>query len=333
MARFYPSGGGGAGSGSDDCTATTGDLLKGTTAILSGSDDEPVQGTLELTGDAQPGDVLKNKGFYNVNAKVKSVGTLELTGNANSNEILENRTCYTTDPKTKVTGNMPNNGTVNYTLPINGSYTIPWGFHSGAGRVTQSIPTQGALTLNPGTTGKTGSVSGKYMTGNIWVPAVSIAANVIKKGTRITFPDGSFVDGTFEGYVATATDLYNNGLNPGGFQNPHSSTYGIVMESNMINTNGGSTNHCTLKTNNMYNFTPYSRINIEFYSTRGTNGFAVGYTTMTANPMNANDVTGNDKSWSLNTRTTVWQDISAYQGNAYVVIGEIYGYIYRVWFS
>ena len=49
--------------------------------------------------------------------------------------------------------------------------------------------------------------------------------------------------------------------------------------------------------------------------------------------MNANNVDGSDKSWSLDSRVTVSQDISAYQGEAYVVIGEIFGYIYRVWFS
>ena len=36
----------GGGSGSDDCTATTGDVLDGATAIVKGSDDEPVLGTM-----------------------------------------------------------------------------------------------------------------------------------------------------------------------------------------------------------------------------------------------------------------------------------------------
>ena len=53
MARFYPIGATGGGAGSDDCTATAAELLKGYTGILKGSDDEPVQGSLELTGNAQ----------------------------------------------------------------------------------------------------------------------------------------------------------------------------------------------------------------------------------------------------------------------------------------
>ena len=43
MARFYPVGGSGGVSGSDDCTGTAAELLKGYTGILKGSDDEPVK--------------------------------------------------------------------------------------------------------------------------------------------------------------------------------------------------------------------------------------------------------------------------------------------------
>ena len=231
-----------------------------------------------------------------------------------------------------LTGTMANRGAVNQSLAINGSYTIPQGYHSGSGKVSQSVPTQEAKTITPGANQQQ-VAAGRYLTGAITVPGFSMpAANLIKKGAVITIY-GRSVTGTFEGYVATATDLYNNGLNPGGFQNPLASNYGIVFESNMIRTTSGSTNYCTLKTDKKYNFTPYSRINIEFMASRGTSGFAVGYTTSETNPMNANNVDGSDKSWSLDRRVTVSQDISAYQGEAYVVIGEIFGYIYRVWFS
>ena len=303
MARGYMSGVGG-GSGSDDCTATTGDVLAGATAIVKGSDDEPVLGTMPNRGAVSQ--VLNAgesysipQGYHNGSGKVAAKDLASQTpGNLAADRILANY----------------------------------YGYSNGV-RVTGNIASQGAFTLYPGTTQKVGYVSGKYMTGDIAVPAVSIPAEWIKRGQRITFPDGSYVDGTFEGYVAFPTDLYNNGLNPGGFQNPLASNYGIVFESNMISTTNGSTNYCTLKTNRKYNFTPYSRINIEFMATRGTSGFAVGYTTSETNPMNSNDVTGTEKNWSLNSRVTVSQDISAYQGEAYVVIGEIFGYIYRVWFS
>ena len=76
MARFYPSGGAGGGSGSDECTATKAELMKGYTAILSDSGDEPAEGTLELTGNAQAGHVLAGETFYTTNPKQKQTGSM-----------------------------------------------------------------------------------------------------------------------------------------------------------------------------------------------------------------------------------------------------------------
>lgn len=74
MARFYPIGATGGGAGSDDCTGTAAELLKGYTGILKGSDDKPVQGTLELTGNAQAAHVLNGETFYSNDAKTKHTG-------------------------------------------------------------------------------------------------------------------------------------------------------------------------------------------------------------------------------------------------------------------
>ena len=120
-----------------------------------------------------------------------------------------------------VTGLVPTRNRWTANLPINGQVTIPWGIHDGNGLVTQNIPTQAAMTLNPGTTQKTAYVYQKYMLGNITVPAIDIPAAYIKKGQRITFPDGSSVVGTWEGYVANANDLYYRGIynNPMNLEN------------------------------------------------------------------------------------------------------------------
>ena len=83
MARFYPVGGSGGVSGSDDCTGTAAELLKGYTGILKGSDDEPVQGSLELTGNAQAAHVLNGETFYTNNAKSKQTGTMPNRGDYN----------------------------------------------------------------------------------------------------------------------------------------------------------------------------------------------------------------------------------------------------------
>lgn len=76
MGNILMTGSGGGGAGSDDCTATAAELLKGYTGILKGSGDEPVQGTLELTGNAQAGHVLNGETFYSNDAKTKHTGNM-----------------------------------------------------------------------------------------------------------------------------------------------------------------------------------------------------------------------------------------------------------------
>lgn len=155
-------------------------------------------------------------------------------------------------------------GAVNASLGINGTYTIPEGYHNGAGKVTQSIAMMEAQTVSPGTSAKTLSCSGKYMTGNVTVPAVNIPAAYIKRGQVITFPDGSKITGEFEGYVAGNGEIYNwgaIGLGGGFFK------LDAVSEQN--GTLGYFTTYMEVKTyyitgivtNGKINITPYTRIN------------------------------------------------------------------------
>lgn len=106
MAKAVIMGGGGGGASSDELTAARGDVLKGKTAVTSDSSDEPVEGTLELTGDAADSHVLSGKTYYNK------------------------------DPKTRRAGTMPNRGAVAQELAAGGSYTVPEGYHNGGGKVT-----------------------------------------------------------------------------------------------------------------------------------------------------------------------------------------------------
>lgn len=78
MGIVLVTGGGGIAGISDDCTATADDVLKGKTAIFNGSDDEAVEGTLELTGNATKDHVLAGKTFYNTDAKTKQTGAIQL---------------------------------------------------------------------------------------------------------------------------------------------------------------------------------------------------------------------------------------------------------------
>lgn len=93
----------------------------------------------------------------------------------------------------KVNGNMPNNGAVSQSLPINGSYTIPTGYHNGSGKVNQSVATKGAQTYTPGTADQS-IAAGQYLSGaqTIKGDANLISANILS-GKSIFGVTGSVV--------------------------------------------------------------------------------------------------------------------------------------------
>lgn len=175
---------GGGGADLDVVTAGAGDVLAG--KVIVGPDGEPLTGTLALSGNASDGQVLNGQTYYN------------------------------TDAKTKRTGTMPNRGAVNQSLAINGSYTIPAGYHNGSGKVTQNVPTKGAQTYTPGTTNQT-IAANQYLTGPQTIKGdPNLRPENIKKGVSIMG-----ITGSFEGYVTSPLYLYNkgtwNGLQTTGF--------------------------------------------------------------------------------------------------------------------
>lgn len=137
---WIPGGGSGAGSGSDECTASKSEVLKGYSAVTSDSDDEPAQGTLELTGDASDGQVLSGKTYYN------------------------------TDAKKKRNGSMANQGAVSVKLNAGEGYTIPSGFHNGGGKVEANglaSQTPGSATSAHILSGQSAWVNGKRIVGGM----------------------------------------------------------------------------------------------------------------------------------------------------------------------
>lgn len=162
MAKAVIMGGGGGGASSDELTAARGDVLKGKTAVTSDSNDEPVEGTLELTGDAADSHVLTGKTYYNK------------------------------DPKTRRTGTMPNRGAVAQELAAGGSYTIPEGYHNGGGKVTaKSLASQtGGATAADGDvlSGKTYWKDGAKRTGTMTNQGTKTAA--LNAGGSYAIPAG-----------------------------------------------------------------------------------------------------------------------------------------------
>ena len=111
-------GGSSGGAMSDECTAILADVAKGKTAVTKDSDDEIGVGTLELTGNAGTGDVIKGVTFYNNDLYTKRTGTLELTGNATVGYVYSGKTFYSTNTKQKLTGTMTVNSLLSFSVAV-----------------------------------------------------------------------------------------------------------------------------------------------------------------------------------------------------------------------
>lgn len=145
MGKLIIPGGSGAGSGSDECSATRAEVLKGYSAITTDSNDESLEGTLELSGDAS------------------------------DSQVLAGRTYYNTNPKSKRTGNMINQGAVSKVLNAGESFIIPSGYHNGTGKVdTTSLGSQtvGSATASQIINGQIAWVNGNKVIGNLTISSV-----------------------------------------------------------------------------------------------------------------------------------------------------------------
>jgi len=129
------------------------------------------------------------KGYYQgANASYVSMPASDL-GNAAASQVLSGVT-FTSENGLKASGSMPNQGAVSQSLGINGTYTVPAGYHNGSGKVTQSITTKGAATYTPGTAAQT-IAAGQYLSGAQTVAA--IPSNWYNANNQQTvFSSGSF---------------------------------------------------------------------------------------------------------------------------------------------
>lgn len=147
-------------------------------------------------------------------------GTLSSDVTATRANVLAGTRTVTSDSNNEVVeGTMVNRGTVNQSIGINGSYTIPQGYHSGSGKVSQSVTTKGAATYYPTTSDQIISAN-QWLNGAQTIKGISqqnLIANNIKKGVTVYVKNGNgniyAVTGTFEGYVPTANNLYYYGQN------------------------------------------------------------------------------------------------------------------------
>lgn len=134
-----------------------------------------------------------------------------------------------------------------------------------------TMPEQGGSTTTPGTAAKTIVAANRYVTGNIVVAGdANLVPGNIKKNVTIFG-----VRGTWEGYVASATDLYYRGINSGGFSriDTHTSYFTCSFDSAQIRIEVERdvsiyTTGVALRTSNSYNLSGYTGIGIRIKSDR-----------------------------------------------------------------
>lgn len=306
---------GGGGADLDVITAGAGDVLAG--KVIVDKDGEPLAGTLALSGNASDGQVLNGQTYYNTDAKTKRIGT------------------------------MPNRGAVSRSLAINGSYTIPAGYHNGSGKVSQSIPTQGGSTTTPGTANKTIVAAGRYVSGNIVVVGdPDLKAENIKKGVTIFG-----ITGTHEGFVPGPLEIYNRGSWGSGYSQNDVTLYryrgngSIYFEPSAIRVNGYATGNnaatfgIDVFKNNNKNISAYSTFNA-IVKARVDEFDATMYLYLKS----PNDVTIASKAYkTTGSEVTVSLDISNQNITGYFEIGlvrsmgasldEVDAYVHKLWFT
>ena len=197
--------GGGTDTEEGNANAVESTVLQGYTFFGFG-DDDPRTGTMpNKTGGGTTtlnagGSVTIQKGYYLNNTKVTANSLSSHTSaNADAGHIITGYSGWKNG--SKINGSMANRGTTNGSIGVNGTYTIPAGWHSGSGKVTQSLSTQGGTTVTPGTSQKTVIAASKWSTGNqVVAGSGNLTAGNIKKnvnifgvvGTMSGFPGGDY---------------------------------------------------------------------------------------------------------------------------------------------
>lgn len=115
---------------------------------------------------------------------------------ATPDKVRNGKTFYGSGSDSIQTGTVTEIVAETVTLPLNGSYTIPQGIHSGNGKVVQNLPTSAGGTIYPTSEKQTLQTANKYMTNDVYVaPLIGLKPENIKKGVTILG-----VIGTYEGY-------------------------------------------------------------------------------------------------------------------------------------
>lgn len=154
--------------------ATSYDILTGKNAWVNGSE---VVGAMPnigedttslLAGEAH----IIPEGYHNGTGIISAYSLSSQTeGTATNEDILAGKTAWVNG--NKITGNIVNIPPSTAVLPINGTYIIPEGYHSGNGMVTQNIPYYEGQTVVAMNEPQVLNTTGCYMTGDITVAGIT----------------------------------------------------------------------------------------------------------------------------------------------------------------
>lgn len=310
-------------------TAAAGDVLSGKSFVNS-------SGTLTNGSMTNRGAVTQSlnaggsytipAGYHNGSGVITANSLASQTdGDATAAQILSGKIAWVDG--VKVTGTMVNNGAVNQTLAINGSYTIPAGYHNGSGKVTQSITTKAASTYGAKTSAQTIS-AGQYLSGAQTIAAVTqsglTAANIVAGKTVTISSNGSnlwSVTGTASNVDVSGGTVVGSWTNSKGTVTVSSITGGVRMK---VGGTDGTYSHVTLSST--IDVTNLTAIAITVNAIGGTyigSGYHSVMTVRTAKP------TGNLYTTEANTVTitgkgTFILNVASLTGKYYITVQPSY---------
>ena len=154
-------------------TALPTDILSGKTAWVNG---EKVTGTMEKR---IPLNVTINAGeSYTIDAAYYPGGTIRAralseatSGDVQPTDILSGKIAWVNG--NKIVGTMDKIVATQVPMPVNGTYTIPKGYHNGLGTVVQNVETMtGAIVITPSNTPIVVRTAGKFVESDIKIAAV-----------------------------------------------------------------------------------------------------------------------------------------------------------------
>ena len=254
----------GGGISLEDVTATQSDLIKGKTAYLQGQDD-PLPGTLELTGNAQAAHVLAGETFYATDPKDKQTGTMTVNSLLSfSCAPYSGRRVLVKWQNPKTASGKPYSGVyIRYSTSGNPGKTGGTQIYKGAGNNTVSegqsqayldlpaLSTKYYLSIYPYVTCSAGEMTGAVI--NATVTTSAVLNKTFTASGSYTIPAGYTKADLFAvGGGGGAVNTYNHGGSYGGSGGYTKTVKSIAVSSGQVlnmtigaggvnNANGGAT--------------------------------------------------------------------------------------------